>query len=285
MKKIIHLFITVWLLLLTLCLLFVQGCSKDSITNTADIVDAPEIPPKSSFIIDFDSFPIARNTTETIKKSFLRSEMQSYKNWEWSAGNVLVWNTLLTVTLAVPVASFVESFNHDPKLQMDGTWIWPYSFIVFGQSYSAELHAKLDTEGIQWDMYITRQNVYDDFHWYTGRSNLFTTDGYWVLYKKPEDPVPILRIEWDRDMTNNSTNIKYINVIPDNPANGSYIYYSITDEIPYDAYYDIYLSESNNSTNIMWNRSTKEGRVNDVLHFENDAWHCWNTQLEDIECP
>jgi hypothetical protein len=255
-------------------------CSDDDTTKPIQEAEAPEIPPQSSFIIDFSDFLLAENALKPLNNN----EIQSFQNWGWSAGNIVVWNTLLTVTLAVPVASFLESFNHDPQLQPDGTWIWSYSFTVLEQQYNAELHAEIEIDGVQWNMYISRQNAYSKFHWYEGKSNLFTTDGTWTLYKNPNDPSPLLYIEWDRNILENTGNTKYANIIPDNPDNGSYIQYGITTQTPFDAFYTIYSVSKQNSTLIEWNRTTKDGRVNDQLHFGDSNWHCWNSNLADGEC-
>ena len=267
-------------------MLLISGCSDDTIITPSDVVNAPEIPPKSSFIIDFEEFPGTDSNSESINKKTLGTDNQTYKNWGWAASNLVVWNTLLTVTLAVPAASFVESFNHDPELQTDGSWLWSYTYSVLGQSYTAELHARLGIDGIQWEMYISKQNAYSKFLWYTGKSNPLTADGTWTLFKNPNDPSPFLGIEWDVNVADGTANIKYINIIPDSPEHGSYIYYGTTKETesPFDAFYEIYAKGKDNYTNIEWNRTSKDGRVSDVLHFDDSEWHCWNTQLEDTEC-
>ena len=267
-------------------MLLVSGCSDDSTINLPDIADAPEVPPKSSFIIDFDDFPGTESNSGSIYKITMGTDNLTYQNWGWAAGNLVVWNTILTVTLAVPAASFVESFNHDPELQTDGSWVWSYNYSVFGQSYTAELHARLGIDGIRWEMYISKQNAYSNFLWYTGKSNPLTADGTWTLYKNPNDPTPFLGIEWDVNVADGTSNIKYINIVPDSPENGGYIYYGTTkaSESPFDAFYEIYAKGKDNFTNLEWNRTTKDGRVSDVLHFDDSEWHCWNTQLEDTEC-
>lgn len=37
-------------------------------------------------------------------------------------------------------------------------------------------------------------------------------------------------------------------------------------------------------TEIMWNETTKEGRVKDTMHFGDTDWHCWDADLQDTDC-
>ena len=46
-------------------------------------------------------------------------------NWSYAALNVGFWNIVGVVGLAVPVASFVESFKHSPVQQPDNSWSGP----------------------------------------------------------------------------------------------------------------------------------------------------------------
>ncbi|RMG31932.1 MAG: hypothetical protein D6732_14145, partial [Methanobacteriota archaeon] len=213
----------------------------------------------------------------------------SHQNWGWAAINVAVWNSLLTITFAVPVAAFAESFNHEPEQQDDGSWVWSYNFQPpGGVLHTAELHATLLSDGVQWEMYITKQNVFDHFLWYSGISDFLGQHGTWTLFHDPTDPQPFIGIEWNRNPAQGTADIKYTNIIPNGPENGGYIFYGITNQFPYDAFYDIYHKSQDNHTNIEWNRTLKNGRVKDPLHFGDSAWHCWDIldhQLQDIPCP
>ncbi|KPL16217.1 MAG: hypothetical protein AMJ92_13060, partial [candidate division Zixibacteria bacterium SM23_81] len=121
--------------------------------------------------------------------------------------------------------------------------------------------------------------------WYYGDADLFLTEGTWILNKDPEEPEPFVGIEWHRKVQDTTADIKYTNIVPDGPENGGYIFYGITNDTPYDAFYDIYNKGYDNLTNIEWNRATKDGQVKDPHHFEDEEWHCWDGDLEDIECP
>lgn len=261
---------------LTIILLLPLSCKKSE--ETTETKPAPELPPQSSFVMDFNDFT---NVDTTATKNTM-----TYHNWGWAALNVGVWNSILTIGLVVPVAAFYESFNHEGVYDPEtSSWVWSYNFNAAGSVYLAQLHASLVTEGIQWQMYISKNNGFSDFLWYEGISNLVNTEGNWHLYESPESPAEILLIEWHRDIPNNAADIKYTNVKPEAPDNGGYIFYSIDAAEPYNANYDIYNATNDNLTEIEWNKTTKNGRVKDAVHFGNTDWNCWDENLMDNTCP
>jgi hypothetical protein len=280
----------------------VEEVTPETVTPEPDIEKPPEIPPASTFIIDFDDFlspkpgSASLGGTEqsfqyvafTLKDSDLFADNlyapDEQKNWGFAALNVGFWNTVLFVGLAIPVASFVESFNHSPEQQPDYTWVWSYDVPVEDQLYTAELHGKFIDNGVRWEMYISKEGEYSDFQWYYGESNLPVTEGFWILMKSPSDPTELLRIDWHRDITDGSSDIKYTNIVPGGPENGGYILYEVTTESPYDRFYEIYNKGKDNTTNIEWNSSTMEGRVKDSRHFGDSDWHCWDFDHQDVEC-
>jgi hypothetical protein len=272
------------LVLPLLAALWLGGCSEDS--TEPETGEPPAIPPASTFVLDTASFPDtssvgAANGATPIEAAVASAARSlSYQNWGWAALNVAVWNTIITVTLAVPVAAFVESFNHEPVQQLDGSWVWSYDFSIVQVQYSAELHGALDATGVQWDMYISQQGGYADFLWYSGHSDFLVTEGWWTLNKNPEEPVQFIGIEWHRAQDGSTGDIKYTNIEPGAAGNGGYIHYGITTSL-YDAFYDIYHVESDNHTEIDWSRATWEGRVKDPAHFGDEEWHYWDSNLED----
>jgi hypothetical protein len=268
------------LVLFSLVILIIISC----LNNTEPEQAPPTLPPASNFVMDFSDFISPDTSGLVLYKKSDRSDFLSNQNWKWAATNVYVWNTLLTVGLAVPVASFGEAFRHEPVLQENGKWLWSYNFMVIGAIYTAKLYGFFNTNGVEWEMYISKQNDFIDFLWYTGSSNFKGTEGTWILNKSPEEPDSLLLIVWQRDPVNATGNIKYTNVVPEGPENGGYIYYGLTQNIPYNAFYDIYNKGQNNHANIEWSRTTKEGRVKDPHHFQDSNWHCWDSNLEDVDC-
>jgi hypothetical protein len=265
--------------------LFLSGmvflyCSNSTETEE----NAPAIPPQSTFVMDF-SFFTSQDTSGLISPKVPTSAgVLTYQNWGWAATNVLVWNTILTIGLVVPVAAFVKSFESQPERQGDGRWRWSYSFTVFGITHTAKLYGSISNDGTEWEMYITKQGVYIDFLWYTGQADLLATTGTWTVYAEPNNPTPLLLIEWNRDTQNDTGDIKYTNIVPGGNENGGYIHYGVTTETPYNAFYDIYNKGLNNQTDIEWHLTTHEGRVKDENRFQDIEWHCWSSSLEDVVC-
>jgi len=254
---------------------FFLSCDKDESTNPGD---SPELPPVSSMVMDFSDF-------QEPGACLTPALPESRNNWGWAVVNVAVWNTVLTVTLATPVASFVEAFNHEPEPQNDGSWLWSYGFTAAGVEYTAELYGQVDLSGTYWDMYITKSGTYTDFHWYTGRSDLALAQGTWTLFQSPEAPVPCLGIEWHRNPADSTGDLRYTNIIPASADSSGFIFYGLTNDVPYNAFYDIYSPAQANTAEIEWNRDTQDGRIRDPHHFGDGNWYCWDSTLEDVVCP
>ena len=247
---------------------------------TAPEGDPPEIPPMTSFVIDFSDFTDGADAAASVGQT--APAAGTY--WIRSAVVVSVWNLILTGTLAPPVAAFVASFNHQPEWS-DGAWTWSYGFTALGVQHSAQLEARLITDGVQWDMYITRDGSFTDFHWYTGVSHVSGTSGTWSLNKSPDDPTPFIAIVWNRAASGDTYDTKYTNVVAGAAENGSYITYGVTADTLYDGFYDLYGAQSSNLTEIEWNRTTKAGRTKDPAHFGDSDWRCWDANLDNTTCP
>jgi hypothetical protein len=259
-----------------LIITLVIGCDKETVTEPKE--EPPTLPPIETFVMEYSDFQNSGSMTKSAQNQMILSK----NNWGWSALNVAVWNTIITVGLAVPVAAYVNSFSDDtPERQEDGTWVWTKNYKILNVNYTAELQGKMDGDGVEWKMYISQENGSQEFLWFTGVSDHLAKEGSWVLYNNPNDPTFLLHIEWHRNYQEETADIKYINIVPDGPENGGYIYYSITKEAPYNAFYGIYNKGKNNHTNIEWSRTTKEGRVKDSLHFGDTDWHLWDSNLED----
>jgi len=257
---------------------FIIFSCKDNDSNNL-IGEAPEIPPVSSFNMDFDAFP----SSSALPK--ITSDSLSKSNWYWASINGIVWQTLVTTGMAIPVAAFTEAFNHDPQQVENGRWLWTYEFTSFtGIKHTASLYAEANNNGVTWEMYITKENVYTDFLWYTGESDLLATHGTWTLFFEPSNPTPWLGIEWERNPQDSTGSIKYTNIIPNDNDNGGYIYYGVTSDLDYNAFYEIYNKSTDHTMSIKWNRTSHKGRIMDLSHFDDDLWHCWDSNLYNIDC-
>jgi len=273
-----------WILLifsLAAAAVFIFACSDDEPTEPE--AEAPQIPPLSSFLMDFSDFPAqSKGSTEQNPTS---AKLLTQDNYNWAAVHVGVWNLLITVGMAVPVASFVESFAHRPVQQPDGSWLWSYDLTVDGDQYSAALCGSIDNSGTEWEMSISKAGEYQDFLWYSGQADLFLTEGAWTLNKHPEEPIPLVLIEWHRSIEDSTADIRYTNIEPGGAENGGYIFYGSTPDTVYDAFYDIYNKGQNNLIDIEWNLTDKDGRIKDAIHFQDEDWHCWDEGRQDIDCP
>ena len=250
--------------------LIFSGCKKED-------EPAPELPPESSFIMNFDDFS---NPDDTLNNR----EITTYHNWGYAYVNVAVWNTLITVGLAIPVASFLESFHHEAIYHPNANnWTWTYNFWASLNLFKAELTGYLQADSVVWEMRITRQNHYTDFLWYHGKSSIDRSGGYWTLNEDPLNPSPLLQIDWFNHAIGTS-DIKYTNIEPGGSENGGYIFYGTTLE-EFERFYDIYNKGQDNLTEIEWSHINKNGRVKDPNKFGDQDWHCWDVTLEDIICP
>ena len=267
----------IWLKYTTLAILLFavafSGCEKDNDPK------APDLPPIGTFVMDFNDFIGSKSVSGAED-----AKGPATANWGWAASNVLVWNTVLTINLIVPVASFYEAFDHKGIYEGDNEWSWTYNFMAGGVSHKAELHGTLTETQVLWEMYISKENVFTDFPWYSGSHNILRTEGQWVLNGSPEAPAAYLQIDWTRGENDNSADIKYMNIVAGSNYYESYIEYGRTNEVPLDLFYDIYDSSIQNLVEIEWSESTKEGRVKDAEHFYDMLWHCWDNVLQDTDC-
>ncbi len=257
-----------------LAALLLSGCGD----STAPDGDPPELPPLNSFVIDFSDF-----TGAPLNADVPLADQMAGSNWGRAAVVVGVWNVALTVTLATPVAAFLAAFTQQPE-GTDGAWVWQYNFMALGVQHTARLEASPVTAGIRWEMYITKDGEFEDFLWYWGESNLQGTSGEWLLNMEPSNPTPFIEIVWNQTASRETFDVQYTNVIQGNAENGGYIYHGVTGDTPYDAFYHVYSAANDNLTEIEWNRTTKEGRTKDPLHFGDSNWRCWDSALNNVAC-
>ena len=278
---------------ISLLAFLVTGCAGNE--NKPDLSKPPQIPPESSFVMDLEDFTSLNQSSVQYAQlaSFVFEGALSHPDtadalgdrsyWGYAAFNVGFWNLVGVLGLAIPVASFIESFNHTP-IQQDNYWVWTYDVPVGGDVYTAELHGKYVDNGVQWEMYISKQGGFTDFLWYYGESDLPATEGYWVLKNSPSVPSELIRIDWHRNLKDGTGDIKYTNIVPNGPENGGFISYTVTTGKTYNRFYEIYNKGKNQTTYIEWNNATREGRVRDSVHFGDNSWRCWDSQLVNAQC-
>jgi len=268
----------VWrgLCIMLLGALLLPSCNKEKDETP------PQLPPESSMVIDFSDFQ--HNTKSD--PGLISDAQQEATAWSWlnAAAHVTIWNTIITVGLAVPVAAFRESFNHESTYLGKKEWSWTYDVTVFDAVYTADLHGTIKDTTVLWEMYVSRAGVFQDFLWYYGEVNFARTQGYWIMNESPAKQNELLRIDWLRMPEADVAEIKYTNVQPGGAENGGYIQYGIFDDVNYDRFYDIYVASAQRLVNIKWNSDTKEGRIKDPYLYLDENWRCWDINLQDIQC-
>jgi hypothetical protein len=261
-------------------LLLTIGCSDDD-DVTEPAATPPDLPPQSGFIMDFSNFADAGSLATP---QVCLDADTSMLNWGQSVVRISFWNLALVVTLAVPTAAFVEAFNHEPVQQEDDSWEWTYSVTV-GVPHTCRLVGRTENTQTHWEMYITKEGEYSDYLWYSGYHNLPLTEGVWTVNRHPDQSNPFLEIDWHRDPVTNTGDLKYTNIVPDAPENGSYIFYGSDTAADYDRFYHLYNVEEDNLAEIEWHHQDKNGRVKDEFFYGDSDWHCWDANLRDAACP
>jgi hypothetical protein len=253
--------------------LLLPGCKKDKADTST-----PTLPPQSGFVMSFSDFA---NSGDTLKST---TGVTTYNNWGYSYFNVVGWNIALTVGLAIPVASYTEAFKHEAVYHSDAAnWTWSYNFNVGNIPYGAELTGTIVSDSVSWEMRITKGMEFNSFLWYSGKSSRSGTGGYWILKENPAVPNNILKIDWNKH-ADNTADIRYTNIKSGTAEKGSYIFYGTTLNTS-DRFYNIYNKGLNNLTLIEWSSLLKNGHVKDLHQYQNDNWHCWDSNLLDIVCP
>ncbi len=269
---------------LALSVFFMQSCQKDEITEPIDPhagKEAPQLPAPETFLMPFSAFSEPEADTPRITPRELT-------NWGYSAANVLVWNTVLTIHLAIPTLAFYESFNHQPEYQGNGVWLWAYEVADGnGVRYQAELYGELlASSEVKWDMYISQSGGFSRVHWYSGITANDQSYARWALNFDPNNPRPFIDIDYRRDNGNGAAAIRYTNAIPGVPENGGFIEYreGAGAADGFDRAYDVYKAEIDNLLEINWDSVNHNGRVKDAEKYQDQEWHCWGTDLRDMDC-
>jgi hypothetical protein len=159
------------------------------------------------------------------------------------------------------------------------SWKWSYAVMVKSVTYTAELHADVSGTDVTWKMYISQQGGFSNFLWFKGTSDILRTHGNWTLYLGPLTNAEFLSIDWNHDWANNTGDIKYTNILSGSEGMDDYIHYGITEDSPFNVFYNIYDKSEDNLVEINYSTETKEGSI-----YYNDAWHCWDSSLADIDC-
>ncbi len=273
--------------MLAFALMFSVSCEKSSDSTETDAVI---LPPYESMAVDFNDFlGASSNTGKTVTTA-----NKIDNNWLYPRIVVGIWNTALFTHLAVPVASFKSAFSHKALSLGDQKWQWSYTVDGFTGQYTARLTGELSDDVVIWKMYVTKTGVgaFEEFLWFSGEAKKDGSQGHWVLNESAERPHKMLRIDWKRE-NDEIGSIKYSWVRElneeesDDLFKGSYLEYGLQ-EGDYNVFYTVHAYDENIEAfvdiNIEWNNSNFNGRVKAPSYFEDEAWHCWDSNGDDIAC-
>jgi len=270
MKKLMMFLLTAAVLNLTFI-----SCERDK------IVDKPALPPLESMKIDFSNFSDEGKSA---------TDIQTNANYGWARLNVIYFNIILTGTLVVPVAAFAHSFSQEATFIGDATWQWEYSVPGFAATHYARLTGEVRDNDVKWEMYITKEGVggFEEFLWFEGTSANDGNSGEWLLYHSPGHPDAFLQIDWQRN-GDEMGEVKYTIVRELNDLGtpnvdfNSYVEAGKTDAV-LDAYYNIYVANGDRYVDIEWSTTEYNGRIRDQVWFGTEAWKCWDSNGNDVDC-
>lgn len=275
---------------LVFALVFTTSCENSD--EGTDVANNLALPPYESMVIDFSDFIDDSNSGKST--ALMYDEKAPDGNWFFSRIVVGVWNSALFTTLAVPVASFKSAFANSPENLGDNKWQWTYSVDGFTSKYTALLTGEVTGEEVLWEMYITKEGIgaFEKLLWFSGSSAMDGNSGYWLLNESAERPDAMLRIDWERS-NDEIGNIRYTWVRAldeqenDDMFKDSYLEYGLQDG-DLDAYFKAYAYDSNlqdfSDIRIEWSRDTFVGRVMAFDYFEDELWHCWDSNGDDVQC-
>lgn len=252
------------------------SCKKDK-------GDPPNLPPLESMKIDFtefepvsrsvDGIPVVKGTNNTA--------------WAYSAVIAGFWKSVLSVTLALPVSSFVVALDQDPSYLSDKTWQWSYNVSSVGVTYKVRLTGQIGAGDVTWKMYVTKEGTggFTDFLWVEGTSKTDGSSGQWILNESPVSQIPLLRIDWTKS-SGVISEITYT-YLKNDTYKDTYIKYGKLTSGSYDSYYKISFVNANGTqtADVEWSSSANIGRIKCSAFLGDSNWYCWNANKINITCP
>jgi len=241
--------------------------------------EVPSLPPAESMQIDISLF--------TGQHQAGKAAVLSGQNFNQAAARVLVINTLVVLTLSLPIAALVAAASQQPKFESDGKFHWTYTVHQGATVAEADLAGWIDTPNQEsvWEMRITnnRSNPpLDHFLWYKGRASLVDHQGYWDVYDAthPENSPKALRIDWSQPSQDQST-VKFTVVLPGIPQNGDQITYAANGNDRSIRYFD---NSAAQTMEVAWDAQTGAGYLL-APNYNNGEKACWDAQGNDVTCP
>lgn len=272
-------------LVLFVAAILMQSCSKDDPIIIDEKGVAPELPFIGSIAMSFGSFENVDTTNLSAGKSTSRNF--TYSNWFYAATNLLYWSHIVSEINEIPLAAFMEAFNHEPVFKGNGIWLWAYEVIDEDDHYLVELTGStLDKLVVQWDLYVEKVGGFSKMHWITGTTRTDIEQAEWTINGDPSDPKPMMLVNYEKDVAPGEARLRYTNVIEGDQDYGSYLEFQVLENSSTDLNrrYHVYEKVPDNLIEIEWHEANKNGRVKSANHFADNEWHCWDTNYKNQEC-
>lgn len=233
----------------------------------------PVIPSVESLNFDFSYFE-ENNTTGTY--------------YSYAAEQISAWKALLTDSIDIQNSSLKETSYNDFIFQKDETWLMNFDFIVENIKFTANFFGIIEHDTTLFKTFLYSDAADTTLVFLDGKFYDDSKTGHWILNKPGFDEdtvfteIKFMSVDWYVDSLDQKE-IKFT----DNQiglSNLNYILYKDSTDGQFNAYVNIYVSGNDNYSIIEWNKSTKEGRVKDFLHFNDENWHCWDNNYLNIDC-
>lgn len=233
--------------------------------------------------------PIEKNApiTPTTKNSsfnfsYFSQSHQENTNFSFVSDKVLGWETFIEDTIAVHNLLIKNTEQYKLSYQKENTWLSAFSFNFNEVNYSTKFFGVIDIDTVLYKGFVSFDTI-SDFLLLDGKIESDAKIGTWVFNEGIEEdyelkPVKLLSISWD---FSKNKHIKFT-INQAGSKNLDYLSYIDSVDNEYDAYLDVYSNGNENHTIIQWNKANNEGRVKDMLKFDNENWHYWNSDLQDI---
>ena len=234
--------------------------------------EAPLLPPVESMQMDFSDFEQKEEGT--------KGTLETYQNFWYSAVTVTLCNGWAFLASALPIAAYGYALQQTPVYLGDYTWEWSYDFTWGLVEYTATLTGKReDNEKFSMEMVISPAATPEQgVRYFDGLVRYDHTHAEWTMYK--QGTVSVLKIDWNKDYETEEADLTYTYTDPEKDYAGSYIMAAYQPDVFFGADYTVSVPEG--MINIEWNTATLEGRVKAPAHFQDDAWHCWDTQANGL---
>ncbi len=251
---------------------YLVSCSKED--DPQAMKEAPAVPPAAS--LDMKIYTFSDEDA---------SNGRTMNEGKWNALHASlgfnIWTTIVKLQVAVPTVALSEAFKQTPTLTEDGRWLWAYDVEVV-DDYRVELYAKSKgNQQVGWEMYLSKEGGFQNYLWITGTSDRGSKQGQWIVNKEAAE---LMRVDWKKGSSDTVTELTYTHLEAGSEYEGSYVKYQTLSEGDYNVAYSVYLSNEASTLKINYHTETQVGRVSDENRFKDDAWHCWNSDFEDVSC-